>query len=107
MDGTELHQPVQVRVLSWLYYCDNLTLNVVFSPATTPTTCADLTAPSNGMIAYDTESMDARPVGTEATFTCITGYTLSVTGDMTRTCGATGDWSGTDPTCECESIQCE
>ncbi|XP_064386173.1 uncharacterized protein LOC135334783 [Halichondria panicea] len=61
------------------------------------TTCSDLTAPTNGMIGYNAETMNTRPVNTVATFTCKTGYT--VTGDMTRTCGADGVWSGTNPTC--------
>ncbi|XP_064386134.1 mucin-2-like isoform X4 [Halichondria panicea] len=65
---------------------------------TTLATCSDLTAPTNGMIAYDMESMNARPLNTVATYTCITGY--MVTGDMTRTCEGGGVWSGTDPTCE-------
>ena len=73
-------------------------------PATIITaTCSDLNAPTNGMIDYDMETMDARPVNTVATYTCVTGYMLG--GDMTRTCGATGEWSGTVPTCKCESIQ--
>ena len=72
--------------------------------AVSTTTCSDLSAPTNGMIAYNMEGMNARPLNTVATFTCITGYT--VTGDMTRNCGAGGMWSGTNPTCECESIQC-
>ena len=68
--------------------------------------CTDLTAPANGMIGYNAETMNARPVNTVATFSCITGYMLSVSGDMTRTCEAGVMWSGTNPTCECESIQC-
>ena len=75
----------------------------MFFPATT-TTCSDLTDPTNGMIGYDMETMDARPVNTVATHSCVTGYMLD--GGMTRTCEATGEWSGTDLTCECESIQC-
>ena len=65
--------------------------------AVSTTTCSDLTAPTNGMIGYNAETMNTRPVNTVATFTCKTGYT--VTGDMTRTCGADGVWSGTNPTC--------
>ncbi|XP_064386180.1 sushi, von Willebrand factor type A, EGF and pentraxin domain-containing protein 1-like isoform X2 [Halichondria panicea] len=61
------------------------------------TTCSDLPAPTNGMIGYNAETMNTRPVNTVATFTCNTRYT--VTGDMTRTCGAGGVWSGTNPTC--------
>ncbi len=65
--------------------------------AVSTTTCSDLTAPTNGIISYNAETMDTRPVNTVATFTCNTGD--MVTGDMTRTCGAGGMWSGTDPTC--------
>ncbi len=79
-----------------LHYKVNTTINCVFFAVRT-TTCSDLSVPTNGMIAYDTGSMDARPVNTVATYTCNTGYML--TGDMTRNCGAGGMWSGTDPTC--------
>ncbi|XP_064386127.1 sushi, von Willebrand factor type A, EGF and pentraxin domain-containing protein 1-like isoform X2 [Halichondria panicea] len=62
------------------------------------TTCSHhLTAPTNGMIGYNAETMDPRPVNTVATYTCITGYT--VTGSNTRTCGSDGMWSGSKPTC--------
>ncbi len=88
-----------------VYYCGNRCY-CIFPPATTPATCTDLTPPTNGMISYDMGTIVARPLNTVATFTCITGYILSMTGDMTRTCGATGMWSGSAPTCECESIQC-
>ncbi len=68
----------------------------VFFTAST-TTCTDLMFPTSGMIAYNMETMNARPLNTVATYTCITGYT--VTGGMTRNCGAGGMWSGTNPTC--------
>ena len=59
---------------------------------TDPTpTCSDLTAPTNGMIGYDMETMNARPVNTVATYTCDTGYTLN--GGITRTCRSDGEWS--------------
>ncbi len=84
-----------------VYYCGNRCY-CIFPPAT----CTDLTPPTNGMISYDMGTIVVRPLNTVATYTlsCITGYT--VTGDMTRTCGSGGMWSGTDPTCDCESIQC-
>ena len=94
-----VNQLVQVRVLILLWQL----LLLCCSPATTtpaPTACTDLTAPNNGMIAYDTESMDARPVNTVATYICNPGYAL--TGDMTRTCQADGMWSGAAPTCDGE-----
>ncbi len=71
--------------------------------AVSTTTCSDLPVQTNGMmIAYDMETMNARPLNTVATYSCITGYMVTSTGDMTRTCGAGGMWSETNPTCECE-----
>ena len=62
-------------------------------------TCTDLTAPANGMIGYNVAtSLTPWPENTVATYTCVTGYMLD--GDMTRTCEATGSWSGSDTTCE-------
>ncbi len=52
-----------------------------------PTTCSNLT--DNGMIAYNMGTSSTRPVGTVATYTCVTGYTLN--GDTTRTCGSDGE----------------
>ncbi len=54
--------------------------------------CGPLTDPTNGFVTVPITTF-----GSTATYTCITGYT--VTGDMTRTCGAGGMWSGSDPTC--------
>ncbi len=62
-----------------------------------PTTCPDLTVPANGMISYNMGTTSLRPVNTVATFTCVTGYTL--TGGSTRTCGSDGEWSGLAPVC--------
>ncbi len=39
-------------------------------------------------------------VGTVATYTCNTGYTLN--GDTTRVCVSGGNWNGSAPTCEGE-----
>ena len=36
--------------------------------------------------------------GSTATYSCNSGHNLN--GDTTRTCGANGDWSGSDPTCD-------
>ena len=65
------------------------------------TTCTDLIRPSNTMISYNGGSIDNRPVGTVATYSCDTGYTLY--GGSTRTC-SDGTWSGSAPTCESESL---
>ena len=40
--------------------------------------------------------------GSTATYTCNSGYTL--TGDTTSTCGATGQWSSSAPTCDCKLL---
>ena len=39
-------------------------------------------------------------MGATATYTCNTGYTLN--GNNTRTCQASGTWTGSDPTCNRE-----
>ncbi|XP_064386046.1 CUB and sushi domain-containing protein 2-like [Halichondria panicea] len=80
----------------------NLWLEIITSmntgPTEPPTTCSDLTAPSNGMISYNTGTTSPRPVGTVATYTCVPGCTLN--GGTTRTCGSDGVWSGSAPTCQ-------
>ena len=62
------------------------------------TTCLDLTVQANGMISYNIGTASQRPVGTVATYTCDTGYTLI--GGTTRTCVNGGVWSGSVPTCQ-------
>ena len=37
-----------------------------------------------------------------ATYSCDTGYGL--VGDLSRTCDSADTWSGTDPTCESETV---
>ena len=56
--------------------------------------CGELTDPTNG--AVNTSSGTTFMM--TATYTCNTGYNLN--GVTTRTCQATGDWSGSDPTCD-------
>ncbi len=64
-----------------------------------PTTCSDLIAPTNGMISYNNMGTGSlRPVGTVATYTCNTSYTLNE--GSTRTCGSDGMWSGFAPSCQ-------
>ncbi len=61
-------------------------------------TCSDLPSLANGDIDYGCAgSPDSRPVNTVATYTCVTGYT--VTRGSTRTCGSDGVWSGSAPVC--------
>ena len=55
--------------------------------------CAPLNDPNNGQV--DTSSGCA--YGSTATYTCHTGYTLS--GSQPRTCGADGNWTLTEPSC--------
>ncbi len=68
-------------------------------PTESPTTCLDLTVQANGMISYNIGTASLKPVGTVATYTCDTGYAVTLTGGTTRTCVKGGVWSGSVPTC--------
>lgn len=56
--------------------------------------CGALTPPANGGVSTNTGNNLYNSI---ASFTCSPGYTLSSA--ATRTCGSTGAWSGTTPTC--------
>ena len=56
--------------------------------------CGSLTDPANGSVTHTAGTT----FGQTATYSCNTGYNL--VGDSTRTCQATGVWSGTAPTCQ-------
>ena len=56
--------------------------------------CGSLTNPANGSVNHTAGTT----VGQTATYSCNTGYNL--VGNSTRTCQATGNWSGSAPTCE-------
>ena len=56
--------------------------------------CGNLTNPTNGQVSTTAGTTE----GQTATYSCNTGYNL--VGDGTRTCGANGNWSGSEPTCE-------
>ena len=56
--------------------------------------CGTLTSPANGHVSHTAGTT----FGQTATYSCNTGYNL--VGDSTRTCQATGVWSGSAPTCE-------
>ncbi len=63
----------------------------------TGSACPDLTALQNGVISYNTVSVNGyRRVTTVATHICNTG--LDLIGTSIRTCSA-GVWDGTAPTC--------
>ena len=56
--------------------------------------CGNLTDPANGQV----DLTSGTTFGQTATYSCNTGYNL--VGDSTRTCQATGVWSGSAPTCQ-------
>ena len=56
--------------------------------------CRNLTNPANGQVDHTSGTT----FGQTASYSCNTGY--KVMGDGTRTCQATGQWSGTAPTCQ-------
>ena len=67
--------------------------------------CARLNA-SNGSVNYSVGDMDSLVYGTEAAYSCNTGFFLM--GESSRTCGGNsvdGDWNGTEPTCVGECLQ--
>ena len=78
----------------WCYYgcstCRNL--RNIFLILTVD--CGSLTNPDNGQVTLTAGTT----VGQTATYSCETGYNL--VGDSTRTCQATGNWSGSAPTCQ-------
>ena len=55
--------------------------------------CGNLNASANGQV-----NLNGTTFGQTAIYTCNTGYNL--VGDSTRTCQATGNWSGSVPTCQ-------
>ncbi len=66
----------------------------------TGSACPDLTDLQNGVISYNTVSANSyRRVTTVATYSCVTGFTL--TGTSMRTCSG-GAWDGSEPTCTSE-----
>ena len=56
--------------------------------------CGALTNPTNGQVSHT----GGTTYGQTATYSCNTGYNL--VGNSTRTCQATGMWSGSVPTCQ-------
>ena len=74
---------------------ENLTANFdyvfLFSTAVD---CGSLPDPENGQVDHTAGTS----LGQTANYRCNTGYNL--VGDSTRTCQATGEWSGSEPTCQ-------
>ena len=56
--------------------------------------CGSLPDPANGRVDHTAGTS----LGQTAIYSCNTGYNL--VGDSTRTCQATGNWSGSAPTCQ-------
>ena len=56
--------------------------------------CGSLTNPTNGVVSHTAGTT----FGQTATYSCDTGYNL--VGDNTRMCQASGNWSGSAPTCQ-------
>ena len=56
--------------------------------------CGTLTNPVNGQVSHT----DGTTFRQTTTYSCDTGYIL--VGDNTRTCQATGVWSGSTPSCQ-------
>jgi hypothetical protein len=62
-------------------------------PSCAPVDCGALSDPDNG----DVVVAGGTSLGATASYTCLEGYALS--GSATRTCGVTGAWSGSAPSC--------
>ena len=71
---------------------DELRLSYVFL-SLTAVDCGNLTDPANGQVNHTTGTTFRQT----ATYSCNTGYNL--VGNSTRTCQASGNWSGSAPTC--------
>ena len=85
-----VHQCAQVSELS-----SKNTISV--TSCTVVVDCGALADPVNGIV---TESDTV--FNSSATYSCNTGYSLM--GDAIRICLSSGLWSGSGPTCECESV---
>ncbi len=86
--GLELHH-LAVRVFSkWSSY----NVSVLLPSPHYAVQCPALSNPTNGRV-----SVPSRAVGSRATYSCNTGYTLS--GFSSRSCLSNGVWSGSVPIC--------
>ena len=78
--------------LPWMF-C--MRINYIFKRLVFFTDCGMLATPANGDVTFS--SKGATTYMENATFSCNPGYTL--TGDILRTCEASGNWGGASPTC--------
>ncbi len=63
--------------------------------------CGPLNATANGLVS----TSSGTTFMTTATYTCNTGY--NIVGSESRTCGASGVWSGQPPVCNCKiNVNC-
>ena len=75
----------------------------IFCTSLTAITCSvSLGSITNGQVTYSPDTTPPYDFGTVATFSCNTGFSLSV--DVVRTCGGdgssqSGEWSGSSPVC--------
>ncbi|XP_003387839.1 PREDICTED: sushi, von Willebrand factor type A, EGF and pentraxin domain-containing protein 1-like isoform X2 [Amphimedon queenslandica] len=69
------------------------------APTCQSVTCSKLTAPANGEL----ELTQGNLAGSIAYYSCNQGFKL--VGDKERKCRETGEWSGTEPTCQ--GLHCE
>lgn len=60
--------------------------------------CGIPTAPSNG----DVDTSQGTEFLAQVTYTCASGYTLE--GSTVRTCQASGEWNGMDPSCKINGL---
>ena len=74
---------------SWLARCLSLAISIVVD-------CGSLDDPENGQV-----ELSSTIFGATANYNCSQGYSLS-NGNSTRTCEASGEWSGDPPSCECK-----
>ena len=69
-------------------------VTLILHTVLTAVDCGNLTHPANGSVNHTAGTT----FGQTATYSCNTGYNL--VGDRARTCQATGNWSGSAPTCQ-------
>ncbi|XP_019863662.1 PREDICTED: CUB and sushi domain-containing protein 1-like isoform X3 [Amphimedon queenslandica] len=74
-------------------YCQNDGTYSDKAPTCQRIDCGDLSDIANGEVSIAPDTM----LGSNATYSCNDGYTLQ--GDSVRTCQASGQWSGSEPTC--------